>query len=200
MSVAQEVPVPLGLKATYIPTDSVNYIHLLWNKKNNKDQVTIGYNVLIDFPPEDRLVMLGKAGLVFNNEYYFEVKNSTSAKYRFAVLGVNNFPEIKRSKMSEIIEIITPSTSLPNIKIEEVKVRGEQIVLQWNYQHNIADLKGFRVYVNNELLIDEDEIDAKTHRLFFAYKEKGKYAFQLTAVTETGIESRFSQKRILNIE
>lgn len=200
VTLAQEVPVPKGLQAKYVESDTANYIQLTWESRDAVDELTVGYNVLVNFPPEDRLVVLGAAGLVFKNEYYFKVQSTYSTKYRFAIMGVNNFPTVRRSTMSEIVEIITPSVSLPNIEIEELRLRGEQIVLKWSYPDNIADLKGFRVYANNELFVDEEEIDRNTHRLFFAFKEKQDYVFQISAVTNSGLESRLSQKRFINIE
>ena len=199
-SIAQDVPIPQGLNANYIVTDTANYIFLNWAVKESIDEETVGYNVLVNFPPEDKLFVLGEAGLIFKNQYYYEIKTTKAAKYRFAIVGINNFPKIKRSNMSEVVEIVTPSLKLPNVEIQDLKVINEQIILKWNYPYEIPDLVGFRVYANDELLVDEKEIVREDNRLNFAYKEKGNYSFQISAVTITGVQSRLSQKVTIKIE
>ncbi|MDH5367489.1 MAG: hypothetical protein OEW67_10910 [Cyclobacteriaceae bacterium] len=197
---AQEVPVPEGLKGKYISTDSVNYINLSWDHKSTTDSLTTGYNILVNFPPEDKLLILGKAGIVFTNNYNFTIKNNYSSKYRFAIIGVQNFPNVKRSLLSDTIEVITPSIVLPNIEIKELKSRGENIILKWEYDYSIADLKGFRVYVNGNIFADENKISSNTDQLYFSYKENGEFIFQLSAVTNSGLESRLSQQKMIAIE
>ena len=194
---AQEIPVPTGLKAEYISKGNLNYVRLSWDKKAEGDTLTQGYQIMTNFPPKEKMLIIGKAGTVFLNIYDYQIKSRYSAKYRFAVVGVNNYPTTTRSASSEVVEVITPSSKLPYIQFKEIKNDGNTITATWDYKHNIADMAGFKIYVNGDLLIDQQQLDNSTSEYTWELEKAGSYVFQISAVTENGIESRLSQKRLI---
>lgn len=194
---AQELPQPKGLSASFVVEGNERYILLNWEKEVS-DTVTTGYNILTNFPPDEDLLILGEAGVVYTTSYKYKLTSNRAAKYRFAVMGLQNFPQLKRSRPSEVVEVLVPSTSLPNIEIEKAYYKNGAITLAWDYHAFIKDVKGYHVYLNGQLI---ETIEKPGQMLWTKkFEEKGKYIFQIAAVTTSGVLSRKSQKKLVKIE
>lgn len=191
-----QVPVPTGLKAKLIQTDSINLVQLSWSKKSNKDSVTVGYNLLTNFPPHEELMISQKAGVVYDTSYLYPISNVRGAKYRFALMGLKNFPKVERSEVSDVVEILVPSTEIPHVQLNKVKQGAGKLIVNWNYPNDIADLSGFKIFLNGELLT---EIPSDKRVVEYEVGETGTYIFQVRAYTNN-IESKPSQKRLIKVE
>ncbi|MEP2772958.1 MAG: hypothetical protein ABJH05_12475 [Fulvivirga sp.] len=191
-----QVPVPTGLKAKLIQTDSMNLVQLSWSKKSNKDSVTVGYNLLTNFPPHEELMISQKAGVVYDTSYLYPISNVRGAKYRFALMGLKNFPKVERSEVSDVVEILVPSTVIPHVQLNKVKQDAGKLIVNWGYPNDIADLSGFKIFLNDELLT---EIPPDKRVVEYEGGETGTYIFQVRAYTNN-IESKPSQKRLIKVE
>ncbi|ELR73218.1 hypothetical protein C900_05267 [Fulvivirga imtechensis AK7] len=197
VAMAQELPPPKGLSASFVVENNERYILLNW-EKDAGDTLTTGYNILTNFPPKEDLLILGKAGVVYKTSYKYKLTNNRAAKYRFAVMGLQNFPRLKRSKPSEVVEVLVPSSSLPNIEIEKAYYKDGAITLIWDYDAFIRDVKGYHVYLNGQLI---ETIEKPGQMLWTKnFEEKGKYIFEIAAITTSGVLSRKSQKKLVKIE
>lgn len=194
---AQDIPQPSGLKAEYVVEGSKRYIMLSWDK-DPKDTLTTGYNILMNFPPSKELLILGEAGVIYENIYKYSLQNSRAETYRLAVIGLQNFPQVRRSRMSEEVEVSVPSVGLPNIEIKEIKLENGTVTLVWDYEPFINDIGGYNIYMNNRLF----ETVEKPGQMVWSKKiqEKGSYIFEICAVSSNGVLSRKSQKRLVKIQ
>lgn len=191
-----QIPVPTGLSAEVIATDSMNYVTLTWNKKNADDSLTVGYNILSNFPPHSDLMISQKVGVVYDTTYLFPITNSRGATYRFAIMGLSNFPKVQRSDVSKVVDVLVPSTQIPHVNLKKVERENQKLVLHWDYPDTIGDLEGFKILMNNEVV---SKTKANKRSLEFPINEDGSYIFQVQAYT-SNVVSKPSQKRLIKIE
>lgn len=191
-----QIPVPTGLKAKLVETDSMNLVLLSWNAKSENDSVTVGYNVLTNFPPHEELMISQKAGVVYDTSYLYPISNARGANYRFALMRLKNFPKVERSEVSEVVEIVVPSIEIPHVQLNKVKQDDRKLIINWDYPNDIADLSGFRIFLNDKLLT---EIPSDQREMTYEADGSGTYIFQVMAYTNN-IESRPSQKRLIKVE
>ncbi len=191
-----QVPVPTGLKAKLVETDSMNLVLLSWNAKSENDSVTVGYNVLTNFPPHEELMLSQKTGVVYDTSYLYPINNVRGATYKFALMGLKNFPRVERSEMSQVVEILVPSIEIPHVQLNKIKKETEKLIVNWSYPEGIADLSGFKIFLNDELLMEAASSDRSVE---YAVAEAGTYIFRVKAFTEN-IESKPSQKRLIKVE
>lgn len=191
-----QVPVPTGLKAKLMETDSMNLVLLSWNAKSENDSVTVGYNVLTNFPPHEELMLSQKTGVVYDTSYLYPINNVRGATYKFALMGLKNFPRVERSEISQVVEILVPSTEIPHVQLNKIKKETEKLIVNWSYPEGIADLSGFKIFLNDELLT---EIPSDQREMKYEADGSGTYIFQVMAYTNN-IESRPSQKRLIKVE
>jgi len=191
-----QIPVPTGLSAEVISTDSINFVSLTWNDKSVKDSLTVGYNVLSNYPPHDDLMISQKVGVVYDTTYLFPISNARGATYRFAVVGLSNFPTIQRSEMSMVVEILVPSTQIPYVHLNKVKRDKQRLILNWEYPDSIEDLEGFKILLNDEVVT---MVEATKREIEYPVKGNGSYIFQIQAYTKN-IESKPSQSRLIKVQ
>ncbi len=180
-----------NLKAGYLKEDNSQYILLNWDAKNVDDTLTKGYYLYSNFPPDTNLSREGSIPLITDNSYKYKVYNSFASKYRFAVIPVS-----KNNSMGDtgkIVEVVSPSQFIPDVRIWPFSVDSNIVKLNWKYNENIADLKGFRIFQNNKIVATED-ILSKGSRQWVSPPliYNAKYVFEIMAVTEFGIESEKS--------
>ncbi|GAA0894201.1 hypothetical protein GCM10009122_38810 [Fulvivirga kasyanovii] len=194
---AQKLPVPQGLTAKVVNHENSRAVVLTWNKSTWHGG-ELGYNLLVKFPDNNYFLLYQDAGVIYDTTYTFEVADSQSSHWQFAVMAVENFPEVIRSTQSEPVDVILPSLSLPNIEISSLKYENGVVTLVWDYSISISDLKGYNIYVNDDLI---DTVDKKGQMAWTdKFQGKGKYIFQISAVSNSGVESSKSQKKLLKIE
>ena len=194
---AQEIPVPQGLEGKVVQEADQRFIELTWQPKASDDAQTVGFNVLVQFPNSDKLLIYQRAGLLYGNSYRFPIYDRIGTTYRFALMGVRNFPELQRSAQSPPVEVQVPSIKLPNIEISNAAYQNGSIRLTWQYNYDIPDLAGYQIYLNSKPLAVAPK-DAQNWSK--AMTDTGKYIFEIAAITENKVESRKSQKRLVKID
>ncbi|MBS2213781.1 fibronectin type III domain-containing protein [Carboxylicivirga mesophila] len=130
--------------------------------------------------------------------YNYLVEGGTGRKYKFNVKyqDTDNSP----SDYTDTITVVIPSKKLPFVTIWPFSVEENDLSFEWRFPNDIADLKGFRVFLNNELVRNENDIDAAQRSWLIEDLEAGDYELEIQAVSESGVTSKRSQKRIIAIE
>ena len=191
-----QIPVPTGLSTELVETDTMNYVLLRWDGKSPQDSLTVGYNVLTNFPPHEELMLSQRVGVQYDTSFLYPIGSVRGGKYRFALMALNNFPKVERSAMSSISEILVPSTQIPHVSLKKVKKEKNNLIVTWDYPNGIADLSGFNIYMNEQLY---KKTSASSRQIKYPLDEEGTFVFQVQAFTDN-IESKPSQKRLIKVE
>ncbi len=180
--------IPQGLRGEFVTQGDKRYIYLKWDK--NADRFTKGYRIYASFPPSTKLSWQGDIPLLTENEYKFPVTNFDAADYHFSITGISELED--ESKLSQTIIVTSPSSVMPNVNIWPFKVDSNQIAIEWKYTAP-ADLKGFRLYENGKLLLDETILKAEARKYTFTSMEYNtNYKYELEAVSKNNVVSQRS--------
>ena len=88
---------------------------------------------------------------------------------------------------------------LPTPNIDRINVLKNKVKLEWNYT-DITDLKGFRLYMNDKLIADENVLGKNKHDFISDELSKSSiYHFTLQAITLNGITSQLSEPKTITI-
>jgi hypothetical protein len=191
-------PKPANLKGTWIKEKDKTYIDLTWDSKPSSDTLTRGYNLYASNRFDNKLYYEESLPLIVGNSQRYEVYNLKSNVFRFAVAAVSKYNAV--GHFSYTIQVPTPSVSLPTPVIYPYSIdTAQRVMLSWNYDA-IADLKGFRIYKNGNMVSSEYELKKDTRSFVTPPLKLGDtYLFTLQAVTENGIESERSIARDIYI-
>lgn len=185
------LPNPTNLQAEFITENDTNYIIIKWSEVTVVNR-NVGYNIFINFPPDEKLFLKGEAGVVWKESYKIPIFKNVSQTYRLAVCSIINFPKVVRSEMSEIVEITTPTTELPLLQLSSFNKSGQSVNLEWNYTNNIADLSGFELIINGEV---SSKLPADQRTLSYKFEDANTYEICLQAITNSGLRSNKTQVR-----
>ena len=128
----------------------------------------------------------------FSYKFKIVVDTHTGVNYLFAIALVDN--NETATIITDTVKVAIPSISLPYLAIWPITTEGRKITINWKYKNNIADLAGFRVYMNNTLLANEQTVGKELRSWTTKELEPGKYTFQIEAITSFGVVSPRSQK------
>lgn len=184
-----EKPIPVkNIKGKFITENGRRYIELSWNP--SMDPITAGYHIYASFPPKKKLLYQSDIGLVKSSSFKYEVSNYQSADYFFSITAVSQFNQ--ESLITDTLKVNSPTYTVPNIKIWPFTVDSNQITLNWNYAY-FSDLKGYRLYIDGKLLLDERVLTPELQRHVLKAMEYNKqFTFEIESVTMSGKTSRRS--------
>ena len=193
-TIGQELPVPEGLNASLVKSESNQYIQLKWEPVE-VDSLNIAYNIFKNFPPDSILYLYGKAGMVWDTVYNIPLNSNYADSYKLSICSVVNFPQIKRSKQSKSVEVIVPTKKLPLFQLSAFSHNGNKANLKWDYPE-IKDLEAFVFYINDKIV---KTLNPGIRSFSYQFDKSGTFALQVQAVTTSGISSNKSQKRVVKI-
>ena len=128
--------------------------------------------------------------MVKSSSFKYEVSNYQSADYFFSITAVSQFNQ--ESLITDTLKVNSPTYTVPNIKIWPFTVDSNQITLNWNYAY-FSDLKGYRLYIDGKLLLDERVLTPELQRHVLKAMEYNKqFTFEIESVTMSGKTSRRS--------
>jgi hypothetical protein len=191
----REPPTPLNIRAKGAYEDKKYTIQLTWDTPMKGDSITSGYRVYLVDP------MYSKLNLVADNlpskPGYKYVHHGTAATYRFCVSALGKLKS--ESTIDDTVSVWAPSTDLPTPTINTVALEENNAAIQWQYP-DVTDLKGFRLFRNQEVIATENELK-KDMRKFTASKlDNGAvYGFTIRAVSESGVLSDASAPIEVNV-
>jgi len=187
----RDLPSPANLSAEFIRENDTSYVLLKWDKVTLEDK-NVGYNIFLNFPPEEKLFLYGKAGVVWNESYRIPIFNEIGSTYSFSVCSIVNFPKVIRSEKAPVLKFTTPTTDLPLLKLSKFSKNDHTVQIEWAYPNDIIDLKGFELIVNEEVKMTTV---SEKRSLSYQLEEKGNYNLSLRAITKNGIKSNQTQLR-----
>ena len=183
-------PTPVSLNGKFIQEGSRRYIMLTWNPVNYENLQ--GYMLYHGYT-EDQLGYEQATGIIDSSSVIYEIYKTRSTNHYFAIRAVDN--KDNQSKMSGIVYIKTPSSKIPPINIYPFSKEGNTTILNWEYPDDIADLSGFNIYLNGQLLTT---VDAQVRAWQSNELQPGSYQFSIEAITESNVSSGISQARNFN--
>ncbi|MEN8251066.1 MAG: fibronectin type III domain-containing protein [Bacteroidota bacterium] len=188
---AQQIGAPTNLLAELDSTNKV--INLSWDASVDK---VAGYNLLVKKTDSKHFLLWGKAGLISETNYTFQVTEKMGVTYSFKVCAVQNFPEVIRGEYSNTIIVEVPSSYIPMVKLNDPRVRRNEVEVTWEYDFKVQDLKGFILVIDNK----EISLPDSTRRYKLTDLQEGKYVIQIIAYSETGLKSKLSVKKFITIK
>lgn len=189
LSFAQCPDVPGNLQASF--DDDARTILLSWDAVDS----VAGYNLFVKYYDKEDFVLWGRAGLIMNNRYTFEVKSDYGQILEFMLCSVQNFPQVERSDYSQHINVMVPSLLIPVVRLNKPIRTKDSVLLTWEYETPIADLTGFVLMINN--------IPKHIHQTKRAFDLKnfpaGNYTIHILAQTTNGILSPPSARHMVHV-
>ncbi|MEN8251067.1 MAG: fibronectin type III domain-containing protein [Bacteroidota bacterium] len=176
---------PGNLKGEVIKKEDQYFIQLTWDY--NAPVADKEFRIYTDGPGNE-LIYDSSLPKEITSPYLIEVVRSRSEKSHFAVLARNSARE--NSNLSNEIEVITPTRKLPPISITSIS-SGEKIVnLEWRFSRDVLDLKGFRILVDDKVMLTEDKISSGQRAIKLENISEGKHTVEIIAVTDFDIEEQ----------
>jgi hypothetical protein len=173
---------PIGLKAKWVQEGKRKFIQLEWAARNPQDTLTEGYRLYASFPPGETMAWKASIPLIKENTYKYEVFNPYAANFKFAVTAVSKYSD--ESRLSDSVQVLSPTTTVPFVGFQPVKVDSNRVTLQWDYE-KLADLKGFRILKDGTAIATENELGPDSRKWVSpALPYGGTYVFQIMAVTK----------------
>ena len=184
-------PVPQNLKVKSIQKENKKIaISLSWDPPIAGDSTTSYYKVYKSDPESSGFKVITPTQQLTKDSYTFFAEHGSASIIKFSVtaLGKTN----AESAMSDTVSVEVPSLDLPAIDFINGFTNGNRAVLQWKYPE-IADLKGFRLYKDKQLIAGEQTLTKDKREFTTEELEKGTtHQFTIIAVSESNIESPVS--------
>jgi hypothetical protein len=185
-----KIPAPKNLTAKLVQKDESYFIELRWEVQTTNSSMQ--YRIFTD-GPDDELIYDSSYPKDLQSPFEIEVYKSRSQLRHFAIQA--RAEDRSTSMLSNEVEILTPSKSLPPISISKIEIIEDQVKLAWDFNKEIADLKGFRILLDGNLLLTEDEVFKDLRSILVDKPVAGKHALSIIAVTTFELEGRPSTPR-----
>lgn len=188
---------PVNLKGTWEQEGDHYYILLEW-KPNPKDTLAKSYHIYASSPPDRTLMWQASIPELKGISYKYEVFNDYEATYRFAMTSMSRYKQ--ESQLSDSIEVFTPTTLMPDVRIWPFQVDSNRITLNWTY-NTFKDLKGFRLFQDGEMIADEKVLGKDVRKWVSKPLQYGtRYTYELMAVSTYGVVGRKSLNIVVTTE
>lgn len=188
---------PVNVKGTWEQEGDHFYILLEW-KPNPKDTLAKSYHVYASSPPDKKLLWQASVQPLTGISYKYEIFNDYEATYRFAMTGMSRYGQ--ESDLSDSIEVFTPTTLLPDVRIWPFKVDSNRITLNWEYK-TFTDLKGFRLYQDGDVIADEKKLTKDVRKWVSGpLQYSTSYTYELMPVSTYGVLGRKSLNMVITTE
>lgn len=184
---------PINFNAALTKEDGKEVVLLKWDTTST-DTIKTMYKVYVtDRNTEGPSPLLYGSYLEPTTETQINYKYvSAGNRYGFAVSAIYDIFGIKiESDKSNIAFITIPTGNINRLQFSSVTLNANKsVTFSWVYNSDsYPDMKGFRIYDNDRLLIDENNLSKDTRSFSTQVLSTGIYRFQITAVTNSGVES-----------
>ncbi|TAJ12601.1 hypothetical protein DMA11_11945 [Marinilabiliaceae bacterium JC017] len=132
-----------------------------------------------------------------DTSYEYRIEGGAGRNYQFTIKYENL--DGSSGNYTDTIDVVIPSKKLPFITVWPFTIEEKNLIFQWKYPNNIMDLKGFRIYLNNQLVEDENQVNKSQRSWTLENLEPGTYELEMQAVSESEVISKRSQKRIIEV-
>jgi hypothetical protein len=192
----REPPAPQNVKIKSVRGDKKVTATITWDTPLNGDDLTDYYKVYVADAGGKRFLPVTES-LIKNNSLVYNIQHGTATTYYFTVtaMGKNK----TESFFSDTVALQTPSLELPAPVISKSYADSGRAKIQWQFP-DISDLKGFRLFQNNVLIANENELRPDMREFKTSKLQPGAaYNFTLRAISENGIQSDYSSPASVNI-
>lgn len=178
----EQVAIPTNLTAKYI--NSTERIVLNWNSKNPNNK----YKLYIAKPFEPYVMYDSRIPEITSTTYEVPVNELESGIWQFAIKAIS--ASGVESELTPTISVLIPSKSIPVVSNASFSLEGKTGTIKWNYYTDrIPDLAGFRIYKNNELVVDQNQLNASARQWVAPTLTEGRNIFAIEAITTSGVVS-----------
>ncbi len=186
----RQPPSPQNVQVRNKPGDKKNTVTISWDPAMSGDSVTDYYRVYVADPLTGKFTLITGAQQLKTNSYAHEAVPAPGGSYRFFVSAVNK--SNTEGIAGDTVALFLPSTELPVPVIARATPSNDGVTIHWLYPE-IADLKGFRLYRNKQILAGENVLGKNAREYLASDAEPGAtYDFTIVAVAENGVESVLS--------
>ncbi len=193
----RQPPIPQNIKAQVAKGDKKIMVHLSWNSPITGDSATDYYRVYASDPANDDLNLITENKPVRKNSFTYTIEHGSAGNYRFCVSAVGK--NSSESALSDTVTVKIPSLELPAPTITKVFADNNKAEIQWAYA-DIADLKGFKLYQNKNIIATEKELNKNTRKFITAKLDAGStYEFTLRAIAEDSVISEYAAPVLFSI-
>lgn len=191
-------PQPKNVAGKWVKENGKTYIDLTWDKQAKNDTLTDGFQLYASNRFDNKMYWENSVPLIEQSTYRYEVFNNNATQYKFIIAAVSKYKAV--GAFSDTVVVQTPTASLPKPVIYPYTVDSAKVTLNWTYP-DVADLKGFRVYQNGNLVASEFQLQKGINKFLSPQLQIGAtYKFAIRAVTEGGVESDLSIQREVFIQ
>jgi len=175
---------------TEVTTGKKCVVKLQWDAKDVADSITDFYQLYASDPLTGKFLLEAGIPPIRENRYTYPLDYNSSSKYRFCISAIGK--TMTESELSDTAFVVSPTLELPIPGAPIATQDSNMVLISWSYP-DIADLKSFRVFQNNNMVVSEFEY-GKNFRQFKtpALKWNTSYNFSIQAVTESGVVSEVS--------
>ena len=189
ISFAQSLTAPANFLAVFDDPD--RSVLLSWDAVDS----VAGYNLFVKYYNKEEFILWGRAGLINDTRYKFDVASGYGQILEFKICSVRNFPDVERSGHSHTVSVIVPSVLLPMVRLNKPKVTNNSFLMTWEYETPIADLIGFVLMINNS----PKHIHQTKREFDLNNLPAGTYAIHILAQTKNGVLSPPSARHMVHV-
>ena len=185
----REPPLPENIKAKGVLKDKKFTVNISWDPPMNGDTSTDYYRIYLYNPSNNNLEPVTEKPIRTNNFNYL-IGSGAAARYKFFISSIGK--NKTESPLSDTIAVNAPSLEIPLPVINKILTDNNKAIVKWQYAE-IADLKGFRLYQNKNVIATENELTKKIREFTTPVLAEGtSYDFTIVAVSENDIVSEVS--------
>jgi hypothetical protein len=177
-------PRPTDITAEWVKGGDRSNVLLKWTAPPRAERLVKGYIVFVDEDEVDGSMKQLPDTLVKGTQFTYTPPRE-GRSYRFFVESVT--PAGTRSASASPVLLLAPGAVLPPATLmrPDSAVVDDDVELAWQYPP-MPNLKGFRIYLDGQLLADEKTLDARARKHSFTLKKPGKFGLQIEAVPVEG--------------
>lgn len=178
-----KVPAPENLKAEIVEDNSTYFVELKWDFPG--DASTRTFRVFTEGSQGDLIYKSSLQGEI-KSPYRIEIINRIGRKERYAIQAMAT--DRTKSRLSNEVEVITPTISLPPIQFVKQEQTNGGVKLDWKFSEKVPDLQGFRLTIDGEPMLDTDDLNREKRSVILQDLTPGVHKAIIVAVTTFGIE------------
>ncbi|MDH5597523.1 MAG: hypothetical protein OEY34_00270 [Cyclobacteriaceae bacterium] len=158
----------------------------------------MGYLLYSNFPPDTVLFQEGSIPLLQQGNYTYKLHNKFTSIYRFSISALYTTGE--KTIPTHIKELKIPSQIYPGVTNITVQPSDTTITLFWDYPYPIEELKGFRIYSESQILVNEETLTTGVRSIRLAFLSKEKMKCKIIPVYKNGKEGLESKTFIISFD
>jgi hypothetical protein len=171
---------------------------LEWETISERDSLTKGYYLYVDFFKEGELLRINKTGLVKRKTVDYLIDFYGGRAYTFKIVPVSIYGIVGKGKS---IQIFIGTSTMPKIRtVNTILQPDNSILIKWEYPE-LTEVKGFQIFINGKKQIGHDKIKKKKREWLIENLPKAndnRIEVQVRAVGDKRF-SEMSRSRIIKL-